>query len=62
MPEELEQELKAKAKRKGFTGKRANRYVYGTLRKTGWTPSHQKAGPNLKSSPQQLRNYMRRKR
>lgn len=39
MPEALERKLKAMARRKGFTGKRAARYVYGTLRKTGWKPS-----------------------
>lgn len=42
MPEVLERKLRTQARKKGFKGKRANRYVYGTLRKTGWTPSHQK--------------------
>lgn len=42
MPKELEAQLKRKAKAKGFTGERADKYVYGTLRKTGWVPSHQK--------------------
>ena len=42
MPKELEQSLKRTAKKKGFTGERANAYIYGTLRKTGWVPSHQK--------------------
>lgn len=42
MPEEMERELKRQARKKGFTGKRADKYVYGTLRKTGWVPSHQK--------------------
>ena len=42
MPKALERKLKAEARKKGFKGKRANRYVYGTLRKTGWTPSTQK--------------------
>jgi len=42
MPEELERDLKAKAKSKGFTGKRADAYVYGTLRKTGWKPEREK--------------------
>jgi hypothetical protein len=42
MPKALERKLKAQARKKGFKGKRANAYVYGTLRKTGWTPSTQK--------------------
>jgi hypothetical protein len=42
MPKELEAKLRRKAKAKGFTGERADAYVYGTLRATGWTPSHQK--------------------
>lgn len=31
--------LKKQAKKKGLKGKRADAYVYGTMRKTGWTPS-----------------------
>lgn len=42
MPEKLERALKAEARKKGFKGKRADRYVYGTMRKTGWIPSTQK--------------------
>ena len=42
MPKELERELKAEAKAKGLKGERADAYVYGTLRKTGWVPSTQK--------------------
>lgn len=42
MPEALERKLKIEARKKGFTGGRFNKYVYGTLRKTGWIPSHQK--------------------
>lgn len=42
MPKKLERKLKAEARKKGFTGTRADAYVYGTLRKTGWTPSTQK--------------------
>ena len=38
MPKKLEAELKREASRKGLSGKRAGAYVYGTLRKTGWTP------------------------
>lgn len=42
MPEKFERALKAEARKKGFKGKRADRYVYGTMRKTGWIPSTQK--------------------
>jgi len=42
MPKKLEQKLKRQAEKKGFGEKRTNKYVYGTLRKTGWKPSHQK--------------------
>jgi hypothetical protein len=39
MPKAMERKLKAQARKKGFTGKRAAAYVYGSLRKTGWKPS-----------------------
>ncbi len=43
MPKAMEKKLKAQARKKGFTGKRAARYVYGTLqKKTSWKPSTQK--------------------
>lgn len=38
MPKKMEKELKVEAKKKGLTGKRADAYVYGTMRKTGWEP------------------------
>jgi hypothetical protein len=38
----METALKKEAKKKGLKGKRAAAYVYGTMRKTGWTPSTQK--------------------
>ena len=43
MPKKLERELKAEARKK-FPGnkERQDKYVYGTLRKTGWKPSTQK--------------------
>lgn len=44
MPKKLERKLKSEARKKGLKGKRANKYVYGTLRKTGWIPSTQKKG------------------
>ena len=51
MPEKLERQLKAQASSKGFTGKRADRYVYGTMRKTGWKPSHQRGTGGGGGSP-----------
>ena len=42
MPKAMERKLKRQAKKKGLKGKRANAYIYGTMRKTGWVPSTQK--------------------
>ncbi len=42
MPEAAERSLKAQARKKGFTGERFRKYVYGGLRNLGWKPSHQK--------------------
>jgi len=42
MPKKLERALKKSAKRKGLKGKRADAYVYGSLRKTGWKPKKEK--------------------
>lgn len=42
MPKAMERKLRAEAKKKGLTGERADKYVYGTMRKTGWKPSTQR--------------------
>jgi len=44
MPKKLEQKLKREAKKKfgTTTSEKARRYIYGSLRKTGWVPSFQK--------------------
>jgi len=44
MPKKMERELKREAKKKfgSTTSKRAREYIYGTMRKTGWTPSRHK--------------------
>lgn len=42
MPKEMERKLKAEARRKGFKGERADKFVYGTLRKTGWKPKRER--------------------
>jgi len=46
MPEAMERDLKRKARRKfgSTTSERARKYIYGTMRKTGWVPSTQKKG------------------
>jgi hypothetical protein len=41
MPVEMERALKKEAKKKGLTGDHANAYVYGTMRKAGWTPKRE---------------------
>ncbi len=38
MPKAMEKKLKSEAKKKGLSGKRADAYVYGTMRKNGWKP------------------------
>lgn len=48
MPKELEDKLKRQARRKGMKGERADAYVYGTLRKTGWKPDKEKKGGTRK--------------
>lgn len=48
MPKELEMKLKKEAKAKGLSKEKTGAYVYGTMRKTGWTPSTQK-GPKKPS-------------
>ena len=44
MPAAMEKALKAEARKKfgSTTSEHARRYIYGTMRKTGWTPSTQK--------------------
>jgi len=44
MPKKLERALKKKAKKLfgSSTSKRADKYVFGTLRKTGWRPKREK--------------------
>lgn len=44
MPKELEEKLKKKAREKfgSTTSKRARKYIYGTMRKTGWKPEREK--------------------
>ncbi|MEM5871458.1 MAG: hypothetical protein QW051_01155 [Candidatus Aenigmatarchaeota archaeon] len=50
MPKKLEEKLKREALKKfGSTvSERARRYIYGTLRKLGWVPSHQKKSKKSK--------------
>ena len=43
MPAEMERALRARAnKHKNWSQERKDAYVYGTMRKTGWTPSTQR--------------------
>lgn len=42
MPKELERKLKRKAKKMDLSEERQDKYVYGTLRRTGWKPSMEK--------------------
>ena len=38
MPKAMEKSLKSQARKKGMGKERANAYVYGAMRKTGWKP------------------------
>jgi hypothetical protein len=42
VPKKLEADLKKQAKKKGLKGDRADAYVYGTMRKTGWKPKRER--------------------
>ena len=42
MPKRLERKLRRAARRKGWTKKHQDAYVYGTLRKAGWKPKRRK--------------------
>lgn len=44
MPKKMEEALKKEAKKKGLKGDRADAYIYGTMRKTGWTPKREHKG------------------
>ena len=50
MPKELHAKLKRSGRKKGFIGKRLDRYVYGTMRKLGWKPSREKKKSKYKRS------------
>lgn len=47
MPKALEQHLRQEVNTKhpGWSEKRKDAYVYGTMRETGWVPSTQKKKP-----------------
>jgi hypothetical protein len=38
MPKPLERELQRMCRKRGYSKEKCDRYVYGTLRKTGWKP------------------------
>lgn len=42
MPKKAKEALKKEASKKGLTGKRRNKYIYGALRKMGWKPKREK--------------------
>lgn len=52
MPAKLEKQLKGEARSKGLKGERADAYVYGTMRKTGWKPAREQ-----KPTPQRRRGF-----
>lgn len=42
MPKKLEAALKRQAEKKGLTGERKNRFIYGAMRRLGWKPKGEK--------------------
>lgn len=42
MPKKLHAKLARRASRKGLKGERRRKYIYGTMRKTGWKPKREK--------------------
>ena len=43
MPKALEDKLKREAAKRGYTGARADAFIYGTMRrKTGWKPRRER--------------------
>ena len=42
MPKAMEEALKREAAKKGLKGERADAYVYGIMRKTGWKPARER--------------------
>ena len=38
MPKKMERALRKQARKKGMKGKRADRYVYGSMVNAGWRP------------------------
>lgn len=42
MPKKMEEALRKQARKKRMPKERADAFVYGSMRKTGWKPSHQK--------------------
>ena len=42
MPVAMERALRKQARKKGLKGKRADAYVYGTMRKRGWKPKRKR--------------------
>jgi hypothetical protein len=42
MPEQLERRLRRQAKARGYSKVQTNRYVYGTMRRSGWKPGRRR--------------------
>jgi hypothetical protein len=42
MPKEMEHKLRSTARKKRLSKKRADKFVYGTMRKAGWKPKRER--------------------
>jgi len=51
MPQKMEQALRREALKRRLSGKKKDAFIYGTMRKTGWTPSTQRSANDNNSNP-----------
>ena len=42
MPKKMHDALEKQAEKKGYTGERKRRYIFGTMRKRGWKPRRER--------------------
>jgi len=59
MPKELERKLKAEARKKGLSGDRADRYVFGTMQKRGLMKKNKRKGVTMDHAAAALSKHMK---
>lgn len=58
MPKVMEDRLKRIAAQKKLSKEGADKFVFGTMRKTGWKPSQQKGVSNTEDKDKSAKNYV----